>query len=654
MINKVISKNNYERAIITDTLPFDLPIIFNNEGLYDNFFISHNDEYCNIIIEKLIKKPALFSNPIDYNIRKNEHSIRKLSLLHPASQYAMCKFYEEYSELICYYTLRSPFSMRAPVKLSSTYYNGDKISDGKYKLDNVEDMKNDFKRKHSISFFKYSGFNRIYKFFSSGKYYKLEKKYNHFWSMDVSKCFESIYTHSISWATKNKKIIKSDQNTKISALFGQKLDKLMQSSNKNETNGIVVGPEFSRIFAEIILQTIDLNVIKKLENYNYKHQKDYDICRYIDDIFIFSNEITLNKKIFEIYTDELSKFNLHINESKTKKISRPFFTSKSRIILKINNEVNEFSKFLFKFENSNIVTTNIYSCYNVSNRFIDKIKSICIDTNSSYFDVSSYIISSLEQRIRKLIEHYEYVDDEGIIKIKNIDFEEQERIYKILVVFIEIMFYLYTISHSVSSSYVISRGCILVTNFFNSLNSDYTSSIKEVIFNHIVDFSDSFSSFNREQYLSLELINLILITSEFGYEYQFTESFLKDNLFFVEGDFTYFNIITLLYYIKNNSKYDNLKYEVIKSVDKKLMTCNSFSDSSHNIHLALDMISCPYIENNYRTKWLKKLSSVESLGIDDNKLVDAVSSLQNTPWFVNWKKINIFNLLEKKLLKSNY
>ncbi|GAA06662.1 hypothetical protein [Photobacterium leiognathi] len=200
------------------------------------------------------------------------------------------------------------------------------------------------------------------------------------------------------------------------------------------------------------------------------------------------------------------------------------------------------------------------------------------------------------------------------------------------------MFYLYTISHSVSSSYVISRGCILVTNFFNSLNSDYTSSIKEVIFNHIVDFSDSFSSFNREQYLSLELINLILITSEFGYEYQFTESFLKDNLFFVEGDFTYFNIITLLYYIKNNSKYDNLKSEVIKSVDKKLMTCNSFSDSSHNIHLALDMISCPYIENNYRTKWLKKLSSVESLGIDDNKLVDAVSSLQNTPWFLNWKK----------------
>ncbi|WP_237156673.1 RNA-directed DNA polymerase [Photobacterium leiognathi] len=167
--------------------------------------------------------------------------------------------------------------------------------------------------------------------------------------MDVSKCFESIYTHSISWATKNKKIIKSDQNTKISALFGQKLDKLMQSSNKNETNGIVVGPEFSRIFAEIILQTIDLNVIKKLENYNYKHQKDYDICRYIDDIFIFSNEITLNKKIFEIYTDELSKFNLHINESKTKKISRPFFTSKSRVILKINNEVNEFSKSLFKF-----------------------------------------------------------------------------------------------------------------------------------------------------------------------------------------------------------------------------------------------------------------------------------------------------------------
>ena len=38
----------------------------------------------------------------------------------------------------------------------------------------------------------------------------------------------------------------------------------MQRLNYNETNGIVIGPEFSRIFAEIILQRVDKEVEKAL------------------------------------------------------------------------------------------------------------------------------------------------------------------------------------------------------------------------------------------------------------------------------------------------------------------------------------------------------------------------------------------------------
>ncbi|MEZ9240170.1 antiviral reverse transcriptase Drt3b [Vibrio splendidus] len=654
MTNKIINKNNFERALITDTLPFDLPIIFNNEGLYENFFKDSDNNYCQTVIDSLIKKSGLFSNPIDYNIRKAEDSVRRLSLIHPAAQYQMCEFYAEYADLICYYTSRSPFSMRYPVKLSSTYYNGDDNADGKYKMDDVEDLRNDFKRKHSISFFKYSGFNRIYKFFSSGKYYKLEKKYNNFWCMDVSKCFESIYTHSMTWATKSKDIIKSEENTKINALFGQKLDKLMQTSNRNETNGIVVGPEFSRIFAEIIFQTVDLKVLSKLKSLGFSYKENYEICRYIDDVFIFSNESSLNKIIFEIYSDELRKFNLHVNENKTKKYSRPFVTSKSRTILKINDEVNTLSKSLFEFKGGELDLTKIHSCYNVSNRFIDRVKSICVDTDSSYFDVSGYIIASLEQRVRKLINCYEIEGEEGSISYKIIEQEEQGDIYKIFLVFIEVMFYLYTISHSVSSSYVISRCCLSVINYFNSINSDYSNSIKENIFNHILEFSVSFSSNNRDQYLSLELINLILITSEFGYEYQFPETFLRQELLDLNGDFSYFNVITLFYYIKKFPRYKGLQEELVKKVDKKIIAFKSFSDSSHNIHLVLDMISCPHIDKALRIKWLKKLNTVATLGITDDELEGAVDNFQQNPWFVNWDKINIFNLLEKKLLKSNY
>ena len=43
----------------------------------------------------------------------------------------------------------------------------------------------------------------------------------------------------------------------------------MQNLNYGETNGIVIGPEFSRIFAELILQEIDKSVKNILENLPY-------------------------------------------------------------------------------------------------------------------------------------------------------------------------------------------------------------------------------------------------------------------------------------------------------------------------------------------------------------------------------------------------
>ena len=59
----------------------------------------------------------------------------------------------------------------------------------------------------------------------------------------------------------------------------------MQRVNYNETNGIIVGPEISRIFAEIILQRIDVNVVNRLKQSPYLLTlgRDYEVRRYIDD-----------------------------------------------------------------------------------------------------------------------------------------------------------------------------------------------------------------------------------------------------------------------------------------------------------------------------------------------------------------------------------
>ena len=72
----------------------------------------------------------------------------------------------------------------------------------------------------------------------------------------------------------------------------------MQQINYNETNGIIIGPEFSRIFAELILQSVDRIVEQKLvSKHNLKHKVDYEIFRYVDDYFIFFNEDSTKDKM---------------------------------------------------------------------------------------------------------------------------------------------------------------------------------------------------------------------------------------------------------------------------------------------------------------------------------------------------------------------
>ncbi|TOB85966.1 hypothetical protein CGJ95_23980, partial [Vibrio parahaemolyticus] len=65
-------------------------------------------------------------------------------------------------------------------------------------------------------------------------------------------------SHSVSWAAKEKEHIK--EHVQYSNQVSQQLDTLMQRSNNNETNGICVGSEFSRVFSEIIFQRIDINI----------------------------------------------------------------------------------------------------------------------------------------------------------------------------------------------------------------------------------------------------------------------------------------------------------------------------------------------------------------------------------------------------------
>jgi hypothetical protein len=62
-----------------------------------------------------------------------------LSLLHPASQLHVIKFYQKYHSLICFYASRGRFSIRHPAKVGSTFSFATSISNkNRFKNDSVD------------------------------------------------------------------------------------------------------------------------------------------------------------------------------------------------------------------------------------------------------------------------------------------------------------------------------------------------------------------------------------------------------------------------------------------------------------------------------------------------------------------------------------
>lgn len=114
----------------------------------------------------------------------------------------------------------------------------------------------------------------------------------------------------------------------------------MQRMNYNETNGIVIGPEFSRIFAEVILQQVDNNVLSKLAHKKIYNNVDYQCFRYVDDYFFFYNNDEVKTDALTFFVNELKTYKLAINDAKTQHYERPFITNITRAKLEIDNLVD--------------------------------------------------------------------------------------------------------------------------------------------------------------------------------------------------------------------------------------------------------------------------------------------------------------------------
>jgi hypothetical protein len=648
----LISRDDYDRILITETLPYETPIIFSNDGLYERVKNLHQATE----FQQRLTKALVFgegagvtiksTEPYLYKVRKNSLEYRRLALLHPASQWRIREFYRQYERIILLYCAGSPASIRSPKSIASTFYSKSSWENiYKYKEGKVSSETVDGYAKHTPSYFSYRGYDRLFKFFESADYFELEKRFDIQMTLDVSKCFDSIYTHSIVWATKDKDFAK--QNLRASS-FGNDFDIAIRHGNHNETNGIPIGPEVSRIFSEIIFQEVDRLAILRLSEDDFKYGVDYVFRRYVDDVYIFARSTDLAAKVYATYADALIQFNLHANSGKTVTQQRPFVSKKTRLILGAGELADVFfDSFLERDGVGKLTPKTIHSSWRLAKSFIGTIKVLCSRNEVAYDEIASFLISSLTERIKRL------VNEDEISTSASLD-----NYLAAINTLVDVLFFLYSVAPSVSASYKLSTAIILLMRFTRLQVKEYEEEVAhrlyQLILGLLVNECQRQRALTVEGFVHLEFLNILLAARELGDSYLIPEKIIKE-LFVRKDELSYFTVSSCLFYIRDADEYREIRKILIDFLRVKLMNLSDLFSSSEKAHLLLDAMGCPYVPLKFRKKWMTAVG--KRLGMPaftPVELDEVAEKLGKEHWQVNWSEVDLLNSLEKKELKQAY
>lgn len=593
-----------------------------------------------------------------YTINKGQASSRKLYLIHPANQLSFCNFYKDYKLLITHLCKRSSYSLRFANSVATTYYEKNYSRPHKdYKDEGVECFNEEDSVKYASSFFKYKNYDFLYKFYDSYEFHRIEKRFVHLYKFDISKCFDSLSTGMLIKALRyneNKKTLQDVHS------FENEFIKRIENCNNGRDHGIVVGPEFSRIFAEIVLQTIDLNIKKDLEHKELYQGRDYEIRRYVDDFFLFFNKEKIKETVMDIVCEKLEDFKFYLNNSKTSSFCIPFITpitsAKRSVQYELNNLFDIFdnqNEHVNSEDSENLEdphhTLNIVKSltrYNlISNRIIRDIKCIIKENEVDYSGITGYFFTLIKIKVAEM-------DNKYTLKIS--DNIQSERLCRFILIILELSFFVYDMDLRVRSTYLISQITIIINRLSNRMNAEQ----RERIIKKIHDESQNSikKSIATDSHNQVEMLNLIIALSSITDNYKLEPEVINELLGFHNDSSNYFKLMVGLFYVKNDKKYQKTK-NLINSNIIKLLSQKSIKEHSEALHIFLDSMSCPYISRSKKDEILKV--ALEKINLDNEEYENFREFLYSSDnnWFVDWSKSaqgHIERLLLKKELRTPY
>lgn len=665
---KIRLRYKKERVVFSDVLPYELPLIFSNRYFYrflvrngiwieisregqDTLHWNRTEDkgilgllaiiFCRKISE-FEGKDSLLLNvhdlkriPFVYSIQHKPLKHRFLSLIHPANQIKVIDLYNRYKDAIIYLCSKSNFSIRYPSKVACYFYYKDRLHHvlmGK-KTDKMEMYFNEYE--NLKTFFSYKRYTNIYKFYEDYRYQRAEKKFSRLLKMDVQNCFDSIYTHSIAWAINGGvDIYKDTFEGKCDGSVGVLWDKMMQEMNYNETNGIVIGPECSRIFAEVIMQHVDQMVEQQLLIKGYRNKVDYECYRYVDDYFFFYNSEAVKADAEQLFQMYLKEFKLSLSQEKNKTFERPFVTEITKAKIAIDDLLNDTVKLytnepeselsleeeieqteqdmsqeveepLLKVDRqraTDCLATDVYFCLNATD-FNKRFKVIVSANSVEPKDVLNYTIARLairlERALKKFDRYYKIlclaIADSELMdlypqvekKRKQLEKDLSKYLFNIL----DSVFFLYANSKRINTTLKVMQILNIIWIYLDndyslevskkkSMVRRFTEYAREIVFKKIRDeISVVLQTAPMDEHVQLETLYFLLILRSMNGKYHLSrsemEKYLKigyneDGTVKTVPQLNMLAVTILIYYFGNAKQFLDLKDIIVNHTLKRI------------------------------------------------------------------------------------
>lgn len=663
-----VSSSMY-RILVADVLPYERPVFFGNRyfvrllkswlvemddkgNLVSNKKLDENKKLkVDAFLEFLQRSGQVNNQCFQYDIAKDVDGayrrMRKLTLIHPYDQIRMAYFYKKYHSIILDFCNRSHFSLRYPYKVATHHR---KIKGfPHYISDEVAEKDIDEGQRH---YFAYRKFKNINQFYESFDFLNAERAYSHMQKLDIHHCFDNISTDILSKALYGNNIEHCKQTIASDFYY-------MMKSFCSDNSGIVIGPEFSRLFAEMLMQRIDYIIERKLAVAGFKNREDYVFYRYVDDGFLFYDEEEVRGEFEYVYNMTLREYGLSINKKvdKYKRYDhRPFLEGITAAKIKIKVLVKEtFANRLITLQGllnagQKIPQSPLFLKYQ---SFIAGIRSIVYEYDIRFKDIATYTLSQIKIKLDDLLSAYntllrEYISADYFDRINEVTRKAIIKYYNDFEAFssnlIEILFYFVScdlrMSTTVKLITIINRLQLFVRGKFRYDNglcslkfpSNDIDNIDKKITTELTKLLRDSSLARR---CPLEALNLLELEKKMAPKCMLSPKILKNYLNNIEKRLNFFTAFEILHFTKLDSKYKIVNDIILRWLSPKLSkeAVNTEDFYAQLEFLALYTSSSKKIQEEYKGK-ISRFSEA---------LVDFIGSQRHL--FINWDKYDLFSEL---------